>query len=142
MEMQSRFYKFLFFCCLISLTTPNSLLSKAMVFEVLLEGENSIVIKFEYSNIQELKQKAGVELRKIDNEIRLKLNVANNPLNPFKEMARSRLNELEKQRADFLALKWKCPHDSFFSFLRFGRHPSPDQNEKCGITIGELLRVK
>lgn len=124
---------------------------------------------FRYGTISQLHQHAAKLLKDLDDNIRAKRSAANNSFNPFREDAKKRLAELERQRRELLDAKWACPYWKICDKCKGGKewinwfgltpcpkcggnnayffhesHPWPDEKLKCPTsklpsTIDSLL---
>lgn len=63
-----------------------------------------------YHNIAELHSRAKTHLVELDAQIADKKEASESLLNPFKERALARYNELVEERKVFLDQTWTCPH--------------------------------
>lgn len=122
--------------CLIALA--GLLLTISSKAEEVLEFEGQ---RFVYSTIVQLKFKAGEYLKNLDAKILAKDKAAESPWNPFTSLAANSAARLRWKREQFLKLKWDCPWFSRLGIRCMGwfEHPSPDDKEKCKVTIGTLL---
>jgi hypothetical protein len=75
-------------------------------------AEKAVILgkEFEYGTVSELHMYVLTLLKTLDNEIVEKRNAENIILNPFRDKAKTRRVELEKQRRDLLDAHWTCPY--------------------------------